>query len=115
MASVVETVTETLEYLNVKNKRNILIPPAESGRLMSIGLMVDKLISEFDGESYMINIVPETLELSIDIYLPEMIVEDCSSHTFFDLIKIVDAFSFSVEEENVCLSVVAKKLFYYSE
>ena len=113
--SVFETVMEGLERLNIKNKHSIIIPPVESDRLMSICVIVDKLIYEFDGESYTVNIIPETLELCIDISLPEMIIEDCSEHEFFKLVNMVDSFSFHVDGENVILSISAKELFLFSK
>lgn len=113
--AVLNTVTEVLERLSVQNKRKILFVQDASCSLEKICSSIDSLISEFDGESYEATIFPETLSLVLSFDVPEMVIEDCVEHPFFDLINNVDVFSFCTYDDNIRMSVRVDNLFHYTK
>ena len=109
--SVLRTTTEVLERLSAKYEKTIIVLPDAGERLRRICTIVDEMISEFDAETYTVSVIPDDLTLEINVIVPEMIIEDCSNHSFFKLVELVDSFGLSTEDDNLNLSLNINNIF----
>lgn len=108
--SVYNTAIEVLERLSEKNQNVIMLSDA-TDKLKNICAHIDNMIQEFDAETYTVHVYPKHRVLSIELVVPEIIVEECVSHGFFDVIGMARSFNFTVVDEYLQITFTFEDLY----
>lgn len=81
-------------------------------RLKNVCSLIDDLISEYDCESTEFAVNEDTTDLEISLECPDMTIENDSSETFLNVIKVMAEISFSASDGNLKVNLLMRGLWH---
>lgn len=95
-----ESVTKLVADASKRFGDQFVVNSDKAKSLSDICKIIEKMISEFECESFDVNIHDVTKKLTICLVCDEFIFQSGCGHPFFSLIKMLSSFSFSKSKDD---------------